>query len=334
MQTDVLIFGQGIAGTLLSAALLRQGRSVLVIDQAAPQQSSLVAAAVINPLTGKHWTPARDTASLTPLAIAAYKSMEQLLHSSFLYEKPLLVFLRSKEEEQVFLRQIESQNPYTSLLSAGEAQQLPLRHTGGYHTGKIAPVYTVDAALLLQKWRSYLQSRSSFLEDPVNMDELVLHKGKVCYKDICADKAVLCTGAAGRGSAFFPGLPFTPNRGDALLLSIPGLPSDFLYQKGIRLVPRSDGLFWCGSNYTWKYSDLQADLSWRQKTWSGLTDWLKLPFELADHLVAERPTTAGQVPVLAQHSQWPQLFCFNGLGTRGFSAGPQLAQKMAEMILS
>lgn len=334
MQTDVLIIGQGIAGTLLSAALLQRGLSVLVIDKPVARQSSLVAAAVINPLTGRRWTPARDTAHLAPVAIAAYNRMEELLQTPLLYEKPLLVFLSSKEEEQAFLRQIENQNPYTQLLSAGETQGLPFHHAGGNLIGKVAPVYTVDAALLLQTWKHYLQNRSSFLEEPVNMDELVLHGGKVRYKDICADKAVLCSGAAGRETAFFPGLPFTTNRGDALLLSIPGMETGFLYQKGVRLVPRSDGLFWCGSNYTWQYSDLQADLLWQQKTLSGLKDWLNLPFELVDHLVAERPTTAGQVPVLAQHSQWQQLFCFNGLGTRGFSAGPRLAQKMVEMILS
>ncbi|HTN17494.1 MAG TPA: FAD-binding oxidoreductase [Chitinophagaceae bacterium] len=331
MHTDVLMIGQGIAGTLLSAELLQQGKSVMVIDMPTEQQTSIVAAAVINPLIGKHWAPATDTATLIPAAITAYNRMEQLLGARFLYQKSLLVFLRNAQEETNFRRQISMQNPYTELLSAAETGQLN-QGSGDYPVGKINPVYTVDAELLLRQWRQYLESKTSFREEQFDRDELTIHKGVVTYKDIRADKLVFCEGASGRHNPFFPDCPFTANRGDALLLSVPGLAADFLYQKGIRLVPRSDGLFWCGSNYTWQYKDLQADLLWQQETLNALKTWLKLPFELVHHLVAERPTTAGQVPLLMQHSQWPQLFCFNGLGTRGFSAGPYLAQKMVDKL--
>lgn len=328
MQKDVLIIGQGIAGTLLSAELLRQGKSVMVIDKPTAQQTSLVAAAVINPLIGKHWAPARDAAVSIPIALDTYRRLEQTLQAAFLYEQSLLVSFRTEEERNTYLRQVNAHNPYTSLISADEI--LP----AGIHApvGKIAPVYTIDAALLLQKWRQHLESKLSFRQEYVDTDALILQEHTVIYKDIRAGQLVWCEGAAGRTNPFFPDRAFTTNRGDALLLSIPGLSRDFLYQKGLRLVPRGKDLFWCGSNYTWEYTNLLPDLSWQQETLTRLKDWLHLPLELVQHQVAERPTTAGQVPILDQHQQYGNIFFFNGLGTRGFSAGPMLAQKMAEKM--
>jgi len=127
-------------------------------------------------------------------------------------------------------------------------------------------------------------------------------------------------------------LPFTRNRGEALLLHIPGLSGQAIYHSKLRLVPRGDDLFWCGSNYQWNYTSLEPDAAWRKNTIAELQRWLKLPFEVVDHIVAERPTTAGQVPLIGLHPGKPSAGILNGLGTRGFSAGPFWATELARKL--
>lgn len=332
MHKDILIIGQGIAGTLLSYELMREGKTVMLIDSADKHKASLVAAAVINPLIGKNWTIAKDVGTLIPFAVKTYKALGEKFEQHFLIEKALFVFHQNAKEEQNFANQIADSNAYLHDLSMSEIDSLKQFFFADNKTGKVKPIYTVETASLLSQWTSYLQAENSFETEQFEMSGLKIYTDSIAYKGISADKIVFCEGAAGRNNPFFPDVNFTNNRGDVLLLSIPELSTNHLYQKGIRLVPRSDGLFWCGSNYTWKYDSLLPDKNWCSETEAQLKSWLKLPFEITDHLVAERPTTAGQQTLLLQSELHKNVYFFNGLGTRGFSAGPFLAHKMMQLL--
>lgn len=53
VQTDYIIVGQGLAGSLIALNLLRRGKSVRVIDDGHKHAASKVAAGLINPITGR-----------------------------------------------------------------------------------------------------------------------------------------------------------------------------------------------------------------------------------------------------------------------------------------
>ena len=330
MHTDFLIIGQGMAGTLLSYELMRAGKSVLIIDKKEVHNTSLVASAVINPLVGKNWTLAKDAERIIPLALETYQQLNHLLQADLVQQKSLLVFHRDEVSKQNFSKQIEVGNPY--LREENVTEQSAWDAPFGF--GKVAPVYTVDAQELLNKWSRYLRTKNALLEEKIRFDELKFSGDTIQYKDITAENLVFCEGAIGRQNPFFPSLTFTQNRGDALLLSIPHLSPEHIYHKDFRLVPHRDNLFWCGSNYIWEYDTLEPNIEWRIQTENALKSWLKLPFEIVDHWVAERPTTAGQQSLLLRHQQHKNLYFFNGLGTRGFSAGPSLAKEMAQLMLN
>lgn len=328
MHYDALIIGQGMAGTLLSYELMCRGKSVLVLDHKHQNNTSLVASAVLNPLVGKHWTIAKDAATLIPAAVATYQQFNQLLNIDVLQQKSILVFHTNQNAENDFEKQINIGNPYTQIAKNVAAHNW---HTD-WRIGEISPVYTVDAALLLTQWRKYLQTKQSFCAAIFDMEQLQWTQHQIQYKEYTADKIIFCEGANGRQNPFFPSLHFTQNRGDALLLAIPSLSHKYIYHKDFRLVPHRDGLFWCGSNYTWQYNDLKPDVNWRKDITAALKDWLRLPFEIVDHWVAERPTTAGQQVLLLQHKAYKNMYFFNGMGTRGFSAGPTWAKAMSNLI--
>ena len=328
MHFDALIIGQGMAGTLLSHELLRKGKSVLVLDHKNKNNTSLVASAVLNPLISKHWTIAKDAATILPQAIETYHQFNAILKTEVLQEKSMLVFHPNKLAAEDFEKQIKTNNPYTQIAKTPAAQHWYTET----QIGEVSPVYTVDAAVLLTEWRNYLQAKQRFCEAVFDFEQLQWTEHQIQYKEYTADTIIFCEGALGRKNPFFPDLAFTQNRGDALLLSIPALSNKHIYHKDFRLVPHRDGLFWCGSNYTWIYDDLQPNTTWRKKTETGLKDWLRLPFETVDHWVAERPTTAGQKALLLQHEAYKNVYFFNGLGTRGFSAGPTWAKAMSALI--
>lgn len=327
LHTQLLIVGQGIAGTLLSVACAQRGMPHQVIDLPRPS-ASRVASAIINPLVGKRWTVAAEVQTRLPAAIKAYRQIEEYLGVSLLRRYPMLVFHDNALAAQLFAQQIQASNPYVSSWQPDESGCWQYAHG----VGCVQPVFAVDALCLLQTWRSRLQAQQQLLEEHFDFESLQLTPDAVQYKGIAARQIVFCEGAAGSAHPLFRDLPFTRNRGDVLLLHIPELSRQYIYHQKLRLLPYAEDLFWYGSNYTWQYDTLLPDEGWRNRSIQALQQWLKLPFSVVEHQVAERPTTAGQRPLLLQNSQFPQVYFFNGLGTRGFSVGPIWAQEMMALL--
>ena len=59
---------------------------------------------------------------------------------------------------------------------------------------------------------------------------------------------------------------------------------------------------------------------------------LKVPYEIRDHKAAVRPTVKDRRPLLGVHPEFPNIFIFNGLGTKGASQGPYFANHMADFL--
>ena len=72
MQVDHIIVGQGISGSFLSWYLIKEGKSVLVIDEENATTASRVAAGIINPVTGRRMVTVWMAEELFPFAWKAY----------------------------------------------------------------------------------------------------------------------------------------------------------------------------------------------------------------------------------------------------------------------
>jgi len=319
MEIDYLIIGQGIAGSLLSYELLQRNQRILVMDGPISDRSaSMAAGAVLYPQAGRKKIVSALRQAAIQQAVHTYSCMSAMAGKHFctplsLIDCPI--------------------DPITP--KSGEEIPGAESITRFFHTQEITSrqeVFTINAAALLQWWRNYLSSQNLFIETIFDEEGCVIHEKGVTYGAITANKIIFCRGAAEQRSPAFSSLPFTSNRGDYLLLAIPGLPDNAIYQGEVRLIPKGAQLFWCGSNYIWKYDDLTPSATWRRQTEDYLDKWLRVPYTVVAHKAAERPTTAGQFPLMGFHPRIPHYAIFNGLGTKGFSEGPVLAQIFAEYL--
>ena len=78
-RADILIVGQGLAGTLLGWELEKAGISVALIDGGHASAASSVAAGIINPITGRRLVKSWSFETLFPSAREAYHELENLL---------------------------------------------------------------------------------------------------------------------------------------------------------------------------------------------------------------------------------------------------------------
>lgn len=72
---DFVVVGQGLAGTLLSYFLHKNGKSVLIIDDNFKGSSSKVAAGIVNPITGKNFIKSWRIHDFLPEARRTYDEL-------------------------------------------------------------------------------------------------------------------------------------------------------------------------------------------------------------------------------------------------------------------
>ena len=79
MRADILILGQGLAGTLLALELERAGISFAIVDRGHEHAATSAAAGLINPITGRRRVKSWRIETLLPIARAAYAELETTL---------------------------------------------------------------------------------------------------------------------------------------------------------------------------------------------------------------------------------------------------------------
>ncbi|EMR04553.1 NAD(P)/FAD-dependent oxidoreductase [Cesiribacter andamanensis] len=331
MKVDVLLIGQGLAGTLLSYQLRQRGLSVLVLDQPQLTASSRIAAGLYNPITGRQMVKTWWADRLFPLVEQAYQALEELTGQRFLHPMPLYrPFVSIAEKNDWHGRWSDpAYAPYIERIEDGPIHSpqlinpfggLMLRQTGW-----------LDIPLLLDSWRAYLQQQGAFRADAFAEEELELLPQGVRYRDVEADKLVYCTGTAQLQSRYWQWLPLRPVKGDVLLLQT-GEEFPFIPNRGVFMVPLGGGRYRAGSTYNHQDLSLEPDPRGRAEIEEKLGALVAMPWQVLEQQVGIRPATKDRRPVLGAHPELPGLYVFNGLGTKGVSLAPYCAELLADHL--
>ncbi len=330
MTVDYLIVGQGISGTLLSRSLISEGKRVMVIDEGIEGVSSKVASGVINPVTGKRLVRTWMIETFLPFAFGVYTSFGHELGSQLLQQCDILDFHLSQDSSLVFNEKIPVEGEY---LSAVQDENWNKYFRFNYGIGKIAPCLLLDIRAMLAAWRKKLEADSRLLNEKFSWHDCDITPDRVSYKGITAEKVILCNGAAGKDNPFFNRLPWSKDKGEALIVSIPGLPRNNIYKQGISIVPWQDDLFWIGATHDWKFTDMELTPAFRKQIEEQLAYWLKLPYKIVDHIVAQRPANLERKPFVGLHPVHPAVAIFNGMGSKGCSMAPYFADMFVRHLV-
>jgi len=326
MQVDYLIIGQGISGTLLSRALIKVGASVLVIDDAKTDNASKVASGVINPVTGMRHVRSWMIDTLLPYAQNTYEALESELNISIVRQCNISDHFPTRDAQELFSKKATELPEYLSV-SDGKDQEAYFRFN--YGVGNIAPCLLIDINSLLKAWRKRLLDGNSLLEESFDWQQCLLTDDGVSYKNISAKKMICCDGVSSVYNPHWELLPWSKDKGEALIVSIPGLPDNCIYKQHINIVPWQNGLFWVGASHDWKFTDMMPSQYFREQTIDRLKYWLRLPFTVTDHIVSQRPANFDRKPFSGLHPQYPALGILNGMGSKGCSMSPYFADEFA-----
>ncbi|KIC90717.1 NAD(P)/FAD-dependent oxidoreductase [Flavihumibacter solisilvae] len=338
MQVNTIIIGQGLCGTWLSKWLTDMGQQVMVIDESKPVTSSKIASGVINPVTGRVLARTWMAGQLLPFALEAYEQFGQQLDINCIRTVDILHSFPTAQMREAFDKRLPEIPEYLTYPENEEKWKKLMEIPFGL--GSIHPALLIDLNLLLNEWQKRLSRDRSLLQETFDLSALSLKNGLVSYKDVKAERVIFCDGIGSLHLPFFNRLPFSPNKGEALLLEIEELPASHIYKRGLSVVPfphfnsaADDRYFWAGSTYENRFKDEQPTAAFRTRTEQVLRDWLKVPFRVVDHWAAIRPATVERRPFAGMHPVYPQLGILNGTGTKGCSLAPWFAKQLADQIV-
>jgi glycine/D-amino acid oxidase-like deaminating enzyme len=328
---DIIIVGQGICGTVLSSALIEQNLKVLVIDDGNHKAASKIASGVINPVTGRRIVKTWQIDRVMPVAVRIYKALENKLDISIIRQCNIVNFHASEQMQHAFADRLSEDPTYLSTptlpTSITKAFDAPFGQT------VIDPCWLVDLENLLHDWRKYLMEKNAHLQDVFDFRKLDCKADLITYNNYTANQIIFCEGAKGQENPYFKQLPFAPNKGEALLVNIKDLDNQFIYKKAVSIVPWKDSIFWVGSNYEWNNYNDDPSPSFKEKTMALLKEWLKIPYEVVDHIAAIRPANIQRRPFVGMHPMYKNIGIFNGMGTKGCSLAPYFAEEFVAHLL-
>jgi len=333
MTYDFIIVGQGICGTFLSYHLHKEGKKVLVIDEPRPFTATKVASGVINPVTGRRIVTVWMAEELLDFSLKAYTEIGHVLNETLITQNNIVSFPPSQQMADTYSQHIAENNSYICASSKKINYHDWFTHL--FEAVEINPTYLINLHPLLSGWRKKLKESNSLLEEKFDETLLKINDEGISYQDITAHKILYCNGTDTYTSSYWKNLPGVFNKGEALIVDIPGLSQENIYKFGATtFVPWYDGLWWVGSSYENEFENtLPTDLFKRQKE-SELSFILKRSFTIVDHFASVRPATIERRPFVGLHPLHPPIGILNGMGTKGCSLAPYFAHQLTEHLLN
>lgn len=319
--------GQGIAGTVLAQTLLKQGKSVVVIDDQELSQASRIAAGLYNPVVFKRLVKSWMADELIPAMDSFYDYAEQLLNIRFYFPQQIVKPFSEEQEKTLWLKKVnEDVGRYLGKNILIDFLNDVIHNPLG--ACEIIKAGNLNTALFLSSFRDRFKKNDCLLEEKCEYNKLVIIKESVTYKHLIADKIIFCEGYKTLDNPYFNWLPFKLTKGEILTVRIPLLQKEGkekIINKGVFILPLGDYIYKVGATYEWNDLTEQTTERGKEELIEKLQKVLKIPFEIIDHQAGIRPTVVDRRPLIGLHPKHPALGVFNGMGTKGVMLAPYFA---------
>lgn len=333
MTADYLIVGQGVAGSVLAWVLDQRGCSVILADDPGLPSASAVAAGIVNPLTGRKLVRTWKADELFPFLNQFYSGIEQNLGVRFFHPKTIYRPFRSIQEQTDYLALTADPTirPYVAEATDNQAYS-PYIHNpfGGL---EVSQAGWLDLTEFVRVVKGYFVRKNQYFEGRIDVDDLTIKENKVSWKDIDFAKVIFCDGVMSRDNPLFDWLPYNPVKGQILTAIAETYSIKNIVNQGIFILPVRDGLIRIGATYSWHDLDWQTTDDGRAFLESKVREVLNVPYQIVAQQAGIRPSTKDRRPFIGLHPHHPAVGIFGGMGTKGVSLAPYLAEQFSRHLL-
>lgn len=325
---DYIVVGQGIAGSFLAWYLLKNGKTVVVIDSKNEASASMVAAGIIHPVTGRRIVKTWMADELLPFANDAYLEIETHFEEKILHPLGIVELLSAPKEYNDWMAR-SGEKELSGYIDNSDSVAIYEKYLQPFYRSiTVNKSSWVDTNALLRTFRNYFLHLEILVEEKFKIDSINKKDTGILYQDISASRIIFCEGIDAMQNPFWLHLPFIPSKGEVLTIRAELNLAHILNRK-IFILPLGNNLFRVGSTYSWNPIDNIPTAAGKEFLITQLKSILKIPFEIIEHKAAIRPTVKDRRPFLGLHPQHDQIGIFNGLGTKGCLLAPYFAHHFA-----
>lgn len=329
METDYIIAGAGIAGVTLAWELRKKGLKTVIFDPMPENTSSQIAAGLINPVVPRRVIPAWRAETIFEHIPDYYQSIARFTGSEVYTPYRFYQIHSSAAENEMWEAQSRTELMKPFIRRDSLPEETGLQAANG--CSQILMCGRVRVSELIRSVSEKWKENNEFVAEKIHYPDIILKDNSVEYRGLKARGIIFCEGAASVGNPWFGNLPVQNTPGDIVLLKCMSLPQNYILKKKYWLIPEGDHQFSAGSTFIHPKMLNEPDKLLNEML-EALRNWLP-EFEVIKTLRAGRPTSPDRRPICGRHGTHPQLYIYNGLGSRGCSIVTWLSAEMADFVV-
>ncbi|HXU26503.1 MAG TPA: FAD-binding oxidoreductase [Bacteroidia bacterium] len=330
-KIDFIIVGQGLAGSILALELLKQNKTVLVIDNADMSQSSRVAAGIYNPIVFKRLTQSWMADKTLPSMFEFFEGAEKLFDVKLINQTKIARVFASEQEEVLWKK--KAVNELSEFIAA---EIHPAKNEYDFlknNYGFVTEAGFVDVPKFLEHTKEYLIQRDSFLNATFNCDDVIIRDDEITYRNFTCNKLIFCEGHLATQNPFFQNLKFKPAKGEVLTIYCEELKTNSIINKDFFILPLPEThYFKVGATYNWL--DLSDAISDEAKSTlvEKIDSVVPFPYKIIKQQAGVRPATIDRRPIIGMHPAHKNIGAFNGFGTKAVMLAPYFAKHFCNFM--
>ena len=332
-MTDFIIVGRGLAASVLMHTLHKKQVSFIVIGDEQLSKCSRVAAGIWNPVVFKRLTKSWLADEIIPFLNNFYSDSEVLLKKKLMHQRPIVKPFTEEHEKTLWTRKAGSDlegfiDPRIYAPDSPELTNCRIENDYGVvnRSGNLDVTEFLDSTSLCFK--------DEIVSQVFDYNELNILPGKVSYKNMTARSIIFCEGHLMRNNPWFNWLSLKPVKGEIITVKASDLVlKDKIFNRNGFIMHIGDHTYKVGATYEWTDLEETPTPTGLLELKTKLRQMIACESSVIRHEAGIRPSSPDRRPIIGAHPQYPNVFIFNGLGTKGVMLAPFFAENFVNFYL-
>src|SRR3989338_1875384 len=261
-QSHFLVVGAGLAGLCVSIQLIRKGAKVTLLDSG-QNNSSAVAAGMINPLVFRRTTKSWRVDEFLPYLTTFYRELECLTNRSFFHPVAIRRLFAHVQEQETWMKKQDDDGYKAYMYRLNEDDALYAAVSNEYGSGRVKEASFIQVSTFLGATKAWVADHARVVDETLDYSNL---NGAYC-KGVEYTGIVFCEGYQAKTNPWFSYLPMDQTKGETLQIRAQNLPENESLNRKCFVLPLGNKTFRVGATYGWKDPSLTLQKLPVQKPW-------------------------------------------------------------------
>lgn len=326
-NVDYIIVGDGYAGLFFAHQLVKNNKSFIIFSEG-KKSASQVSAGIINPVVLKKFTTFWKAQEQIDFLKKSLEEIKSYTGKNYLIEAPIHRIFHNDQEQKLWMN--KSENPELENFLDKNFDHLDVVKND-FNSGKVTQSARLDVNGFFNGLFGFFEKKSLIAKEKFNYSEIDTLES--IYKNYNFKNIIFCEGMGVKDNPFFSDIPVIPNKGHHIKVKLSQqIPKNITIKKKHFLFPLNNDLFFYGGTYDREQLHQNIDESAVEQLKNGLSEFYPYSFEIKDVNFGFRPTVKDRRPIIGRHSEYQNLFVFNGLGARGILNGCYFSKSLYDFI--